>query len=146
MAYFTDVKTQSQALKRTQSVLTLRSGSPTSLARGHAYHGTTSLVAALESVSGKVDGRRFLAAHPRVRFHFIPAKPSWLNLGERCPDLVTAQTVCRHNSESLRLPGRTIIRYLTAWTRPTTSLCRTTSLLGVRRMFAGATALDQTAH
>jgi transposase len=62
-----DEKSQIQALNRTQPILPLRPGLPTRMSHDYERHGTTSLFAALEVVSGRVHGRCF-PKHTHVEF------------------------------------------------------------------------------
>lgn len=62
-----DEKSQIQALDRTQLELPLRPGRPASQTHDYRRHGTTSLFAALNLKTGKVDGRCF-ARHTHEEF------------------------------------------------------------------------------
>src|SRR5882672_11357997 len=62
-----DEKSQIQALNRTQPILPLRPGLPTRMSHDYERHGTTSLFAALEVVSGKVH-RRCFPKHTHAEF------------------------------------------------------------------------------
>jgi transposase len=62
-----DEKSQIQALDRTQLELPLRPGRPASRTHDYRRHGTTSLFAALNLKTGKVDGRCF-ARHTHEEF------------------------------------------------------------------------------
>src|SRR5262249_22691419 len=62
-----DEKSQIQALNRTQPILPVRPGLPTRMSHDYERHGTTSLFAALEVVSGQVHGRCF-PQHTHVEF------------------------------------------------------------------------------
>lgn len=81
-----DEKSQIQALNRTQPTLPLRPGIPTRMTHDYRRNGTTSLFAALEVASGRVEGRcfkrhthaefiKFLVhldkTYPRVDLHLI---------------------------------------------------------------------------
>jgi transposase len=52
-----DEKSQIQAMNRTQPILPLRPGIPMRMTHDYERHGTTSLFAALEVASGRVEGR-----------------------------------------------------------------------------------------
>jgi transposase len=54
-----DEKSQIQALDRTQPIFPMRPGLPARMTHDYVRHGTTSLFAALEVLSGKVTGRCF---------------------------------------------------------------------------------------
>jgi len=62
-----DEKSQIQALDRTQPLLPMKPGLPARRTHDYTRHGTTSLFAALEVVSGKVYGRCF-PRHTHVEF------------------------------------------------------------------------------
>jgi transposase len=62
-----DEKSQIQALERTQPILPLRPGLPARMTHDYERHGTTSLFAALEVATGKVEGRCF-PRHTHVEF------------------------------------------------------------------------------
>lgn len=62
-----DEKSQIQALNRTQPILPLRPGIPTRMTHDYKRNGTTSLFAALEVASGRVEGRCF-SRHTHVEF------------------------------------------------------------------------------
>ena len=103
-----DEKSQIQALNRTQPILPLRPGIPTRMTHDYKRNGTTSLFAALEVASGRVEGRcferhthaefiKFLAhiakKYPRVELHLIcdnygthkhPEVKAWLAKNPRC--------------------------------------------------------------
>lgn len=102
-----DEKSQIQALNRTQPILAMRPGLPARMTHDYKRHGTTSLFAALEVVSGRVHGRCFprhthvefidflnsvARRHPRREIHLIcdnygthkhPAVKAWLALHPR---------------------------------------------------------------
>ena len=67
MVLCVDEKSQIQALNRTQRALPMWPGRPTRMTHDYTRHGTTSLFAALEVVSGKVHGRCF-RRHRHVDF------------------------------------------------------------------------------
>lgn len=62
----------------------------------------------------------WLAAHPRVHFHFTPTGASWLNLVEAWFSILTRKAVRRGSFETVRALIRHIERYLAEWnTHPT---------------------------
>ena len=62
----------------------------------------------------------WLAAHPRVHFHFTPTGASWLNMVEAWFSILTRKAVRRGSFETVRALIRHIERYLAEWnTHPT---------------------------
>src|SRR5215831_7068827 len=57
----------------------------------------------------------WLAAHPRVRFHFTPTGASWLNLVEAWFSILTRKSVRRGSFDTVRALIRHIERYLAEW-------------------------------
>lgn len=57
----------------------------------------------------------WLAAHPRVHFHFTPKGASWLNLVEAWFSILTRKSVRRGSFETVRALIRHIERYLAEW-------------------------------
>ena len=57
----------------------------------------------------------WLAAHPRVHFHFTPKGASWLNLVEAWFSILTRKSVRCGSFETLRALIRHIERYLADW-------------------------------
>ena len=57
----------------------------------------------------------WLAAHPRVRFHFTPTGASWLNLVEAWFSILTRKSVRRGSFDTVRALVRRIERYLAEW-------------------------------
>jgi len=57
----------------------------------------------------------WLAAHPRVRFHFTPTGASWLNLVEAWFSILTRKSVRRGSFDTVRALVRQIERYLAEW-------------------------------
>jgi transposase len=57
----------------------------------------------------------WLAAHPRVQFHFTPKGASWLNMVEAWFSILTRKSVRRGSFETVRALIRHVERYLTAW-------------------------------
>ena len=60
-----DEKTQIQALGRTQKPLPMKPGHPETRAHGHKRNGTTGLMAALDTATGKVTGQMVQRRRPR---------------------------------------------------------------------------------
>jgi transposase len=61
------------------------------------------------------DVRDWLAAHPRVHFHFTPTGASWLNLVEAWFGILTRQSVRRASFPSVRALVRHIQAYIERW-------------------------------
>jgi len=59
--------------------------------------------------------KAWLAAHPRVQFHFTPTGASWLNLIEAWFGVLTRQSVRRGSFRSVRALVRHIEQYLAHW-------------------------------
>jgi transposase len=59
--------------------------------------------------------KAWLAAHPRVRFHFTPTGASWLNLIEAWFGVLTRRSVRRGSFRSVRALVRHIEQYLEHW-------------------------------
>lgn len=59
--------------------------------------------------------KAWLAANPRVQFHFTPTGASWLNLIEAWFGLLTRQSVRRGSFRSVRALVRHIEQYLAHW-------------------------------
>jgi transposase len=59
--------------------------------------------------------KAWLAAHPRVHFHFTPTGASWLNLVEAWFGLLTRQSVRRGSFRSVAALVRHIDHYLAHW-------------------------------
>lgn len=59
--------------------------------------------------------QRWLASHPRVRFHFTPKGASWLNLIEGWFSILTRKSVRRGSFDSLSALIRHIYSYLELW-------------------------------
>jgi len=57
----------------------------------------------------------WLAAHPRVRFHFTPKGASWLNMVEAWFSVLTRKSVRRGSFDSVRALVRHIERYIAEW-------------------------------
>jgi transposase len=57
----------------------------------------------------------WLAAHPRVHFHFTPTGASWLNMVEAWFSILTRKSVRRGSFDTVRALIRHIERYLAAW-------------------------------
>src|SRR6202140_4027713 len=87
-----DEKSQIQALDRTQPGLPMKPGRAGTMTHDYKRHGTTTLFAALNVLTGVILGKclprhrnvpAWLATHPRFHIHFVPTSSSWLNLVER---------------------------------------------------------------
>jgi transposase/DNA-binding CsgD family transcriptional regulator len=64
--------------------------------------------------------QRWLAAHPRVHFHFTPTGASWLNMVEAWFSILTRKSVRRGSFDTVRALIRHIQRYIAEWnTHPT---------------------------
>jgi transposase len=61
------------------------------------------------------DVQDWLAAHPRVHFHFTPKGASWLNMVEAWFSVLTRKSVRRGSFETVRGLIRHIERYLAEW-------------------------------
>jgi transposase len=57
----------------------------------------------------------WLAAHPRVQFHFTPTSASWLNMVEAWFSILTRKSVRRGSFDTVRALIRHIERYLAEW-------------------------------
>lgn len=57
----------------------------------------------------------WLAAHPRVHFHFTPTGASWLNMVEAWFSILTRKSVRRGSFDTVRDLIQPIGRYLAAW-------------------------------
>ena len=57
----------------------------------------------------------WLAAHPRVHFHFTPTGASWLNMVEAWFSILTRKSVRRGSFDTVRALIRHIERYLAEW-------------------------------
>jgi transposase len=57
----------------------------------------------------------WLAAHPRVQFHFTPPGASWLNMIEAWFSILTRQSIRRSSFDSVRALIQHIRRYLERW-------------------------------
>jgi hypothetical protein len=83
-----DEKSQCQALQRSQPGLPLGQGHFRTVTHDYYRHGTVTLFAALDYLSGKVISQvaprhRWLERHPRFQLHFTPTSASWMNVVER---------------------------------------------------------------
>jgi transposase len=62
----------------------------------------------------------WLAAHPRVHFHFTPTGASWLNMVEAWFSVLTRKSVRRGSFDTVRALIRHLERYIAEWnTHPT---------------------------
>ena len=108
-----------QALERAQGYLKLPNGRAlTGQSHDYKRHGTTTLFAALEVATGRIiaahskrrrrveflgfmnslvdafpDHERWLKKHPKVHFHFIPTRSSWLNQVETWFSVLQGQSL-----------------------------------------------------
>lgn len=57
----------------------------------------------------------WLAAHPRVHFHFTPTGASWLNMVEAWFSVLTRKSVRRGSFDTVRALVRHITRYIEEW-------------------------------
>ena len=57
----------------------------------------------------------WLAAHPRVHFHFTPTGASWLNMVEAWFSILTRKSVRRGSFDTVRALIRHIERYIAEW-------------------------------
>jgi transposase len=57
----------------------------------------------------------WLAAHPRVQFHFTPTGASWLNMIEAWFSVLTRQSIRRGSFDTVRALIRHINAYLDRW-------------------------------
>jgi len=59
--------------------------------------------------------REFLAAHPRIRFHFTPTGASWLNMVEAWFGILTRKSIRRGSFDTVKALIRHIEQYLEHW-------------------------------
>jgi transposase len=72
------------------------------------------------STHGTPAVQAWLAAHPRVQFHFTPKGASWLNMVEAWFSVLTRKSVRRGSFDTVRALVRHIERYIAEWnTHPT---------------------------
>jgi len=57
----------------------------------------------------------WLAAHPRVHFHFTPTGASWLNMVEAWFSILTRKSVRRGSFDTVKAFVKHIHRYITHW-------------------------------
>ena len=105
-----DEKPSIQALERAQGYLKLPNGRAlTGQSHDYKRHGTTTLFAALEVATGRIiaahskrpldnlnthkKNERWLKKHPKVHFHFIPTRSSWLNQVETWFSVLQGQSL-----------------------------------------------------
>lgn len=79
--------------------------------RGHELH----VILDNSSTHSTPAVQAWLAAHPRVHFHFTPKGASWLNLVEAWFSILTRKSVRRGSFETVRALIRHIERYLAEW-------------------------------
>ena len=63
------------------------------------------------------DVRAWLAAHPRVHFHYTPTSASWLNQIEGFFGILAKQSLSLTNFASKRALRDHLVAYLRAWNR-----------------------------
>jgi transposase len=111
-----DEKSQIQALKPTQTILSLLPGVPARQSHDYQRHGTTSLFAALDYATHKTPSiKRWLLAHPRFHLHFTPTSGSWLNLVERWFGELTMKKIRRGTHRSVPELERDIKEWIETW-------------------------------
>jgi len=59
--------------------------------------------------------QQWLAAHPRIQFHFTPTGASWLNMVEAWFGILTRQSIRRGSFETVRALVRHIQQYIAHW-------------------------------
>ena len=79
--------------------------------RRHALH----LILDNSSTHSTPAVQAWLAAHPRVQFHFTPTGASWLNLIESWFSILTRKSVRRGSFDTVRALIRHIQRYIDHW-------------------------------
>jgi transposase len=112
-----DEKSQIQALDRTAPLLPLRPGLPERRTHDYKRHGTTTLFAAFDILSGSPPVQRWLKPKRRQRFHFhfTPTGSSWLNQVERWFAEITNKRIRRGTFDSVAALEKAIYEYLAAW-------------------------------
>jgi transposase len=81
--------------------------------RGRELH----IVLDNSSTHGTPAVQAWLAAHPRVHFHFTPTGASWLNLVEAWFSILTRKSVRRGSFDTVRALIRHIEAYIAEWNR-----------------------------
>jgi transposase len=79
--------------------------------RGRELH----IVLDNSSTHGTAAVHAWLAAHPRVHFHFTPKGASWLNMVEAWFSVLTRKSVRRGSFDTVRALIRHIERYIAEW-------------------------------
>ena len=134
-----DEKPSIQALERAQGYLKLPNGRAlTGQSHDYKRHGTTTLFAALEVATGKINSvtaafpnrqlhvildnlnthkknEHWLKAHPNVQFHFTPTSASWLNQVEVWFSILQGQSLSGASFTSLKQLQEHIDAYINAY-------------------------------
>jgi transposase len=139
-----DEKSQVQALDRTAPILPIMPGVPEKQSHDYVRHGTTTLFAALEVATGRVEQtclprhrhqeflrflkqvdnyathnhpavRAWLARNPRITLHFTPTSGSWLNLVEVFFSIITRQAIRRGSFGSVKDLIAAIGAFIDGW-------------------------------
>src|ERR1035437_4877173 len=134
-----DEKSSIQALERAQDYLKLPNGRAlTGQSHDYKRHGTTTLFAALEVATGKINSvtaafpnrqlhvildnlnthkknEHWLKAHPNVQFHFTPTSASWLNQVEVWFSILQGQSLSGASFTSLKQLQEHIDAYINAY-------------------------------
>src|ERR1035437_2720929 len=134
-----DEKPSIQALDRAQGYLKLPNGRAlTGQSHDYKRHGTTTLFAALEVATGKINSvtaafpnrqphvildnlnthkknEHWLKAHPNVQFHFTPTSASWLNQVEVWFSILQGQSLSGASFTSLKQLQEHIDAYINAY-------------------------------
>jgi transposase len=84
------------------------------LARGYRGH-TLHVILDNSSTHTTPAVQAWLAAHPRIHFHFTPKGASWLNMVEAWFSILTRKSVRRGSFDTVRALVRHIAAYLTQW-------------------------------
>jgi transposase len=90
--------------------------------------------------------QRWLASHPRVRFHFTPKGASWLNLIEGWFSILTRKSVRRGSFDSLSDLIRHIHSYLELWNQNPTPVVWTKTPAEVIRKAHPVNMTSRTGH
>lgn len=79
------------------------------------YRGELHVILDNSSTHKTAEVQTWLAAHPRVHFHFTPTGASWLNLIEAWLSILTRKAIRRGSFDSVRALIRHIVAYLQRW-------------------------------
>ena len=79
------------------------------------YRGELHVILDNSSSHATPEVQAWLAAHPRVHFHFTPTGASWLNLIEAWFGVLTRKSIRRGSFDSVRALVRHIQAYLDHW-------------------------------